>query len=221
MFGIIYKATCVENGKPYVGQTIGSLPTRIRRHFAESKRNTQYPFHRALRKYGEDAWLWEQIDTAETAEELNEKEKYWITTLRSMSTENGYNCVEGGQHGHHLTQEVRDKISAAHKGKKHTEETKQLLSQKLSGLVRSDEAKQHYLASWTFQRREERKEKYEGKKNPNFGNHMPEESRLNISKKAKARGGRPQTEAERKKRSDSIRAWHAKRKQLLLEQSTN
>lgn len=202
MFGIIYKATCVENEKIYVGQTIVDLSIRIRRHFSEAKRNTQYPFHRALRKYGENAWIWEQIDTAETPEELDEKEKYWIVTLHSMSTENGYNCVEGGQQGHHLTQEVKDKIAAA-----------------LHGVPKKDKTK--YQQMWTPDKRQEWREKYTGEKNPNYGNHMSEKSRLNIGMKAKARGGRPQTETERKKRSDSIRAWHAKRKQLLLGQSTN
>ena len=46
-------------------------------------------------------------------------------------------------------------------------------------------------------------------------------TRAILGENAPGRGGRPQTETERKKRSDSIRAWHAKRKQLLLGQSTN
>lgn len=51
-------------------------------------------FHCAIRKYGEDAFTWEIIDTAMTEDELNEKEKYWISSHDSFN--NGYNMTEGG-----------------------------------------------------------------------------------------------------------------------------
>ena len=46
-------------------------------------------FARAIRKYGPDKWQLEVIDGAETQEELNQKEQYWIRYYNSV--EEGYN----------------------------------------------------------------------------------------------------------------------------------
>jgi group I intron endonuclease len=222
MIGIIYKVTCTINGKIYIGQTIRSLQERQRQHLSDARgKSKDFPFYRAIRKYGEAAFTWEQIDTAATTDELDQKEIHWIDRSHSLLTEQGYNCVPGGQNGHGIPQEIRDKISLSRSGQKLSLESIEKIKIANTGKTRSQEAKQHYVERWTKEERQKRREKYLGEDNPNYGNHMSEESRLNISKKAKARGGRPQTEAEKKKRSDSIRAWHAQRKQLLIEQSTN
>jgi len=257
MFGIIYKATCVANGKVYVGQTIVSLQSRQRDHFYEAARGEDSYFCRALRKYGKDYFVWEQIDGAETIEELNQKEIYWIAFYRCFEDPaKGYNSDSGGKNaksseetkkkiGDALrgkkknitpegflkkqevcrnrvwSQESKDKLSIARIGQKSSSETIEKIKKANTGKTRSPEAKQHYVERWTEEERQKRREKYTGENNPNYGKHLSKESRLSISEKAKARGGRTQTDEERKKRSDSIRAWHAKRKQLLLEQSTN
>lgn len=46
------------------------------------KRKTVY-FHNAINKYGEANFSFEEIDSAETIEELNEKEQYWIKFYHS------------------------------------------------------------------------------------------------------------------------------------------
>ncbi len=113
--------------------------------------------------------------------------------------------------------ESRAKISAAQKGKPNLSEVTEKIRSKITGKIRSDEAKQHYLECWTEERRQERSEKYSGTGNPNYGKHLSEEARKSISEKAKARGPRVQSEEERKKRSDSIREWHWKRRLQLSE----
>lgn len=56
---------------------------RINEHIRKSKIKTKsaynYPFYRAIRKYGIKNLKWSIIDYATTSEELNEKEKYWIS----------------------------------------------------------------------------------------------------------------------------------------------
>lgn len=42
-----------------------------------------------LEKYGKENFIIEQIDTAQTQDELNKKEQYWIQYYNSV--ENGYN----------------------------------------------------------------------------------------------------------------------------------
>lgn len=46
-------------------------------------------FARAIRKYGKDSFIVEEIDTAQTQDELNQKEQYWIKFYNSV--EEGYN----------------------------------------------------------------------------------------------------------------------------------
>jgi hypothetical protein len=109
-FGIIYKAS-FPNGKVYVGQTA---------------------FHRAIKKYGVDSIAWKIIDTAQSIEELNEREIHWIKALNSFApNKHGYNMTlgGGGSTGCVPSEETRAKMSIARLGNtnalgyKHSAET--------------------------------------------------------------------------------------------------
>ena len=89
---IVYLITNKVNGKQYVGQTIRSLEERWKDHCRVRDENY---FHRAIRKYGPENFSLEIIDTAETDEELDEKEIFWIKELNTLFP-NGYNLKEGG-----------------------------------------------------------------------------------------------------------------------------
>lgn len=94
-FGIIYKATNLENGKVYIGQTIKSLETRKNVHY--SKYSSCVYFHNALMKYPKDSWTWEVIEQCDSREELDKKEIYWIAFYNSKNSAFGYNLTDGGQ----------------------------------------------------------------------------------------------------------------------------
>lgn len=102
--GIIYKAT-FPNGKMYIGQTFKGLERRKQGHKTASEKiekTYNFPFYRAIRKYGWDNIQWEIIDTGNTIEELDEKEKYWIKQLNTYincKNSQGYNATIGGQQG--------------------------------------------------------------------------------------------------------------------------
>lgn len=86
----IYKITNIQNNKVYIGQTIRPIEQRFHRHLNDALNNIiDTHFARAIRKYGKDSFIIEQIDTAETQDELNEKEQYWIKYYNSV--EEGYN----------------------------------------------------------------------------------------------------------------------------------
>lgn len=109
---IIYKATNLINGKVYIGQTINTLEYRKNQHFREAKskrRNTVY-FHNALNKYGYENFKFEEIDSANTQEELDEKERYWIKYYDSINKNKGYNLDSGGHSGGIKSEETKRKI---------------------------------------------------------------------------------------------------------------
>lgn len=86
----IYKITNNVNGKVYIGQTINAVELRFKRHINDSKNNVlDTHFARAIRKYGENCFICEVIDTANTQDELNKKEQEWIRFYNSV--ESGYN----------------------------------------------------------------------------------------------------------------------------------
>lgn len=98
---IIYKVTNNINNKIYIGQTKYKANQRLNKHYTEAvyeqNHNIGIPyFHQALLKYGKENFSVEVIDTAETKDELNEKEQYWISFYNSMDRTVGYNSVPGG-----------------------------------------------------------------------------------------------------------------------------
>lgn len=95
----IYKITNQINGKIYIGQS-----TDIKKRWTAHKNNyndicsTQYDslFYKAIRKYGLENFTFEIIEECK-ADELNEKEIYWIKYYDSFNIEKGYNMTKGGQ----------------------------------------------------------------------------------------------------------------------------
>lgn len=89
-FGVIYKITCLVNGKPYIGKTKQTLNRRIGQHKLANSVIGQ-----AIRKYGWENFTVEVLEECDTPEQLNEREQFWIAHFNSK-TPNGYNCTAGG-----------------------------------------------------------------------------------------------------------------------------
>lgn len=86
----IYKITNIQNNKIYIGQTIRPIQDRFNRHINDAINNIlDTHFARAIRKYGKNNFIIEEIDTANNQDELNLKEQYWIQYYQA--TEKGYN----------------------------------------------------------------------------------------------------------------------------------
>lgn len=103
MKGIIYLAQNTANNKIYIGQTTSSLNRRKNGHLTASRNEHDHLyFHRAIRKYGEDAFVWSIIETvyADSKEKLeyalNEKEIQYISIYNSNNQDAGYNLTAGG-----------------------------------------------------------------------------------------------------------------------------
>ena len=201
MFGIIYKSTNIINNKPYVGQTFHTLEWRKKKHISASAHPKSY-FHYALKKYGAQNFYWEDIDIADSEEELNAKEREYI--LINNSYENGYNMTLGGEgrfgfktseetksklskvnkveknwnYGKHWSEEVKRKVSETEKGKKLSEKTKKRMSDAHKGKPLSKEHKRKIRENhWDSS----------GKNNPMYGKHHSEEVKRKISEGSKGK----------------------------------
>lgn len=95
---IIYKITNLINNKVYIGLTTTTLDYRWARHITESKnpQNTKH-LYKAMRKYGVDNFNIEEIDRAETLDELGELERKYIKEYNSTDYKCGYNLTAGGE----------------------------------------------------------------------------------------------------------------------------
>ena len=117
---IIYKITNKINQKVYIGQTIRTLEERFLEHKRAKK---DFHLHNAMRKYGEENFIAEIIDTATSRDELNEKEIYWINYYKSDI--DGYNMKPGGSYNPMNV----EKIKISHDEKMHSLEVRTKISE--------------------------------------------------------------------------------------------
>ena len=118
---IIYRAKNIINGKSYIGQT-NNFRKRKNDHISCAKRGHKGVFYNAIRKYGEDSFVWEILDSVDCIEEANKLEVCFISRFNSLSHDFGYNIQIGGDNhkGYRHTSEAKAKISEASRGNKNT-----------------------------------------------------------------------------------------------------
>ena len=93
----IYKISNDINDLVYIGQTTSSIYARFKQHYYD--RNENNKFHNAIRELGIEHFKIELLEECSN-EELDEREKYWISYYDSFyTTGKGYNLTEGGQWG--------------------------------------------------------------------------------------------------------------------------
>jgi hypothetical protein len=124
--GYIYKIK-FPNGKHYIGLTSTSLEQRTKEHNTCAKRGDTRFVYNALRKYNMvNTFELIEIDTADTLEELCEKEVEYILEYNSYYMNGkGYNMTYGGEgtNGYVFTEEDNKKNSE--RQKKYYEENPQ------------------------------------------------------------------------------------------------
>ena len=117
MYGYIYKITNTVNNKIYIGLTKRNPQYRWKEHLRGS-----HNIHllRAENIYGLDKFSFEILDTANTPQELLNKERYWISRLDATNHDIGYNISSGGcgPNGIKWSNESRQKVSQDRLGSK-------------------------------------------------------------------------------------------------------
>ena len=186
VYGCIYKITNIMNGKCYIGQTTWEYEKYIKDHFKNASRNkdggNKY-FYKAIRKYRKRNFKWEILGFCDSKEELNEAEIEAIWFFRSFGSDGekidsiyGYNLTKGGEgiSGYRHTEESKNKMSERQIGKKRTEEHKKKVRLANIGKKYSDEVNA--------------KKGLPGELNPFYGKHHTQESIDKANKTKEERG---------------------------------
>jgi group I intron endonuclease len=106
---LIYEALNLNNGRAYIGLTTLTLEKRKSSHLRSAKAGSNTYFHKALRKYGPEAFEWGVVLLTNSLEDLYKLEKMVIGLHEDWQL---YNTSLGGEHSAY--------------GLKHTPETKEI-----------------------------------------------------------------------------------------------
>ena len=121
----VYKITCRENGKCYIG--VSKNPEqRFYKHRYAARRNSPFPIHNAMRKHGIAQFDFDVIYGSKDEHYIREEmETYFINLYNSRK--NGYNCTDGGEGIHGYDEAWIEKMRVV--GASISKETRQLRSE--------------------------------------------------------------------------------------------
>ncbi len=135
----LYKITNTITNKSYIGWTGKTVESRWKTHKTDALKNKENrKFYNSIRKYGIECWTVETLCEVDTIAEAKSKEIEFIAFFDSYNC--GYNSTKGGagNNGIIMSNESNQKRSIALKGKAkdydrmkgkfHSEETKQKIS---------------------------------------------------------------------------------------------
>lgn len=132
----IYSITNILSGDQYIGQT-GERFMRRYWHYRWKLRNGTHDnahLQSAFNKYGEDAFVFEVIESVDDVNRLDELEIFYIEKNHSS-----YNILQGGggRRGTPMCEHAKEIIGAKNRehmtGRKHSEETKNKMSESRRG----------------------------------------------------------------------------------------
>lgn len=173
----------------YVGKTVRSLSRRLGNHIANAKGNKHNKhlsnWIMSILKEGKRPII-ELIEECDNSV-WEEREKYWISQYNNLInlTKGGDGCI-----GFIHNSETINKLRLINLGRKHTEEFKKAMSKRLKGISHSKEHSAKIAKA-------------------NTGKKASEETKKRLSESHK---GIVQSEESKRKRSETIKAWWAKRK---------
>ena len=186
----IYIHIVNENNKCYIGQT--SVNPNRRWRFDGSGYEGQV-FYNAIKYYGWDNISHIVLCYGLSEEEVNKMEIALISLFKSTNREEfGYNLQTGGNTAGKHSEESKNKMSEARKGKRHSEEHKKKISESLKGKHPSEETKKKISEALKGKPRSEESKKKQsesikGEKHPMYGKRHSEESKNNMSEGRKGK----------------------------------
>lgn len=133
LVGTVYCFINKETNKLYIGETVKSdFNERFNEHRSKANKGTNNYFYKAIRKYSWESFdkiiifQTEVLDDTEENKKLlndivNEKEAFYIKKYKTSDHNFGYNLTEGGDGviGYKHTEKTKQKLSESHSKEKH------------------------------------------------------------------------------------------------------
>lgn len=238
----VYRIYFPTSDKSYIGQT-QDLKRRMSRHL-----KSNFLVGKALRKY--DDWEVYILHTVKTRDEANRIEIEEIRNFNSIAP-NGYNLTRGGEgisgyklseetkvkmsqshlgkqsptKGKNYSEEVKKKMSAAHKGYKHTKETREKIRKARLGYKHSEEAKTKMSLVCKGKKRKpfskehlaKMRQANLGKNNSMYGKHHTDEAKAKMAANNRGMKGKHHTEEAKTKMSIARKNFLVKKEEELNE----
>ena len=199
VFGFIYKIQ-FPNWKHYIGLTERSIEQRKKEHICNANSGNTRCVYNALRKYNMiDTLELIEIDTAETIEELCEKEIRYIKEYNSYyMNRNGYNMTHGGEgsNGYVYTEQDNTKNSERqlkyyeenpHAGKEHSERLIKYFKDPEARQKNSDAVKKFYEENPEARQQLSEAQKKRFKENPEARQQLSEAQKKRFKENPEAR----------------------------------
>ncbi len=126
--GYIYCIKNYVNDKKYIGATTKTVEKRFKQHISDAindRNNGCTSIKNAMQEFGEDSFFAETLIIC-NIEQLSFYEDKFINLYNTLNP-NGYNLKTGGNLGSKHSEESKEKIGEAHKDKKVSKETCELI----------------------------------------------------------------------------------------------
>lgn len=127
----VYIIQNLVNGKVYIGQT-NNPRVRKNGHWYNGTHHANGHLYDSMRKHGIINFKFSLLEECEV-EQVDEREMFWIAHYDSTNPTKGYNKESGGHKNKTLSEETKQKLSAANKGVPFTPERCENISKALSG----------------------------------------------------------------------------------------
>jgi group I intron endonuclease len=137
----MFEVYCLTSpsGKRYVGFTSAGADQRWAAHVRDAKSDSDFPLHRAIRKYGPESFTRTLLERMTTEAGAKRAEQLWIKELGTFV--GGYNATLGGDGntGWIPSAETRARMSESQRGRKHSPETRAKMAESKRGVVFSQD----------------------------------------------------------------------------------
>jgi len=112
----VYRVTCRDTAKVYVGKTKQKLARRWFQHRRDAAKGRPFALHAAIRKYGEESFSIEPLERMTTEAGAYRAERLWIEQLNCLAP-HGYNLDAGGRGLSGPSDETKARMSTSAKKK--------------------------------------------------------------------------------------------------------
>lgn len=132
----VYKITNKLNGKIYIGQSKDPI-ARFSHHCRSRLNKRKSRLQISMTKHGIENFELTILEEHDSKEAVKSAEIRLIAEYKTQDPDIGYNMTSGGDGCHDLSEESKEKMRAAHLGKKASSETRLKMSKSQRGRVMS------------------------------------------------------------------------------------